>query len=188
MLFSVANFTCFWFHGIFAKINIQSLWNSQCVEKSWFFCHSDFTWNQFSGFLEVQKVQFLQFFGLWIFDLRKFQPSEKAKIHKNATNGSFELDFMQNLSRKKILKSSHCVSATCKHLNFPWKRRILGGSSSILQWMDFTEISSDITGWVSHAKWHFTYLFPLIFAAAWCLCLTLLFELGLAPGMVTSNP
>ena len=63
-------------------ITVYSKWvrDFHNVEKSGFFCHSDFTWNQF------WRMPILPFLGLRILYICFFQPSKSAKIHKNSNS------------------------------------------------------------------------------------------------------
>ena len=90
------------------------------VEISGFFYHSDFTWNQFWGFLKCKICYSNTFRGseFWFYEFLHFLKAEifqmnKNESHKNGKNGSFrtsrfsEIDFTQNINDRKILKFPH---------------------------------------------------------------------------------
>ena len=62
-----------WFHG---KIGTSLL---HSVDISGFFCHSDFTWNQFWWFKKLKICHFLQFYGLWILLIWYISTFKKCK-------------------------------------------------------------------------------------------------------------
>ena len=80
------------------------------VEISWFFYHSDFTWNQFLGFLKCKICHFNTFARLWILTFRhfstfwrlKFIKSTKFRALEIAKTAVFNLLDSQKLISRKI--------------------------------------------------------------------------------------
>ena len=52
------------------------------VEIAWFYCHSDFTWNQILANSNGSKMSFLTILELLNFDVSKFEQLSSAKLTK----------------------------------------------------------------------------------------------------------
>ena len=105
-----------WHFLFFAKVYFDSFIISQdvfrhSVEISWFFHHSDFTWNQFLGFYRCKICHFdtftlrhwiwifMNFWALWMLKFTKLKNSELLKTAKTVV---LELLYSQKLISHKI--------------------------------------------------------------------------------------
>ena len=93
------------------------------AEISWFFYHSDFTWNQFWGFLKHKICNFntsrgseffifLNFGPFWRLKPSKLTKFIAPKIAKNLsfrTSRFLKIDFTSNQNDRKFLKFPHCA-------------------------------------------------------------------------------
>ena len=89
------------------------------VEISAFFCHADFTWNQFWRMFKSSKNAIFAILGLWIFHYGKFQPSENTKIHEKSklrSSKCVKIAIFGPLTPLKVISRKIWVA---KYLNFP---------------------------------------------------------------------
>ena len=102
------------------------------VEISWFFCHSDFTWNQFWWIWKYEKCLFSIFRGFEFLilvncSLHRMQKFIEIRIQslqmcwkwQFLTSKILEFDFTENSSCRKILKFPYCGVECYREHNFP---------------------------------------------------------------------
>ena len=90
------------------------------MDISWFFCYSDFTWNQFWRIYKFQSclfaiigpLNFVNFINSGLQNVQKILKSNirASKMADFALLESLKIDFTKNLSDRKIMKFPHCAT------------------------------------------------------------------------------
>ena len=102
------------------------------VEIWWFFCHSNFAWNQIWWIQTFQKCHFWPFQRFWMLNFGKFWTWKLLKLIKNQNSETLKLpkmtfleclnapklDFTQNQSGGKIIKFQQSQALTSHFESF----------------------------------------------------------------------